>query len=210
MKSLPIIICIYFLILTNCFSQTTTKPQTVSWTALAGVTCVLVEAWGGGYNSAYLTLISGNVYPLNTGLGGGIAPIGGGNGTTQSQTQYFTVDPDPFVGVNYYRLNQFDFNGSSEYSEIRAVNILDDYYNMLSVFPNPSTGKTEVIFNSYSKGEAQIILFSPNGDIVLDSQVSVLKGGNIAKLDLSNIQKGVYIISIVTNHKVYTSKIIKQ
>ncbi len=43
-----------------------------------------------------------------------------GAGNTDHQTQYFTMDEDPFTGVNYYRLKQVDFNGEFEYSESKT------------------------------------------------------------------------------------------
>ena len=35
---------------------------------------------------------------------------------------YSTVDRNPFTGISYYKLAQYDFNGIISYSEIRSVN----------------------------------------------------------------------------------------
>ena len=133
-----------------------------------------------------------------------------GAGTTQMETQYFTADENPIVGVNYYRLNQFDFDGNSKYSEVRAVNILSDDYDLLSIFPNPTSGKTEVIFNSYSKEEVMLSVFSSDGRKIVNMPLQVLSGGNRFDLDLSNHQKGIYFITITTRDKVYKTKVSKQ
>lgn len=130
------------------------------------------------------------------------------NSTTE--TNYITVDERPNVGVNYYRLNQFDADGSSKYSEVRAVNILDNEYDMLSVFPNPTTGVTEVIFNAYSKGEAQLSVTSYDGSTVVNTPIEAKKGGNRFDLDLSDQARGVYIITITTKDKVYKTKVVKE
>ncbi len=130
------------------------------------------------------------------------------NSTTE--TNYITVDENPNLGVNYYRLNQFDADGSSKYSEVRAVNILDNEYDMLSVFPNPTTGITEVIFNAYSKGEAQLSVTSYNGSTVVNTTIEAKKGGNRFDLDLSTQARGVYIITITTKDKVYKTKVVKE
>ena len=133
-----------------------------------------------------------------------------GAGTTNYETQYYVIDAEPFVGVNYYRLNQFDIDGNSEYSEVRTVNILDDFYDMLSLFPNPTTGKTEVIFNSYSKGEAFLNVIGADGKVIVNTSVDVERGGNKLNLDLSEQQRGVYIVSITTRDKTYKSRLVKK
>ena len=130
------------------------------------------------------------------------------NSTTE--TNYITVDEKPNLGVNYYRLNQFDADGSSKYSEVRAVNILDNEYDMLSVFPNPTTGITEVIFNSYSKGEALLAVTSYDGSTIVNTPIEAKKGGNRFDLDLSGQARGMYIITITTKDKVYKTKVVKE
>lgn len=131
-----------------------------------------------------------------------------GMGTTLNETQYYVIDEHPAIGVNYYRLNQFDINGDSKYSEVRSVNILDEEYDQLSVFPNPSNGMTELIFNSYMQYEAVINVSSADGRVIINTPVQLSKGGNRFNLDLSNNQHGVYIVSVVAKEKVYKTKLI--
>lgn len=130
-------------------------------------------------------------------------------GNSNMETQYFTVDTDPFAGVNYYRLNQFDFDGNSKHSEIRAVNVLDDMYDILTLFPNPTTEMTEVIFNSYSKEDAVLTLTDATGKTITQEIIPVVKGGNRLNLNMSEQQSGVYVLSIVTKYKIHRTKLIK-
>ncbi|MFT6982342.1 MAG: hypothetical protein ACJAUD_001109 [Crocinitomicaceae bacterium] len=133
-----------------------------------------------------------------------------GAGTTTYETQYFLTDAEPVQGVNYYRLNQFDLNGDSKYSEVVSVNILDDFYDMLSLFPNPTSGLTEVIFNSYTKEEVTLSVIGLDGKKVVNSSINAVRGGNRFDLDMSNQKNGVYFITITTNEKIYRSKLIKK
>ena len=133
-----------------------------------------------------------------------------GAGNTDHQTQYFTIDEDPFTGVNYYRLKQVDFNGEFEYSDVVAVNILDDFYDLLSVFPNPTTGKTEVIFNSYTNENVLLSVMSSEGTTIVNTMIEATKGGNRFNLDLSMKPRGVYIVTITSRDKVYRSKLVKE
>lgn len=133
-----------------------------------------------------------------------------GSGTTQLETQYMTIDENPSVGVNYYRLNQFDVNGNSKYSEVRAVNIMDDYYDLLTAFPNPTSGKTEVVYNTYSTEEVYLSVDSYDGRNIVSIPLQAVKGGNRFDLDLSEQNKGMYFITITTRDKVYSTRVLKK
>jgi len=132
-----------------------------------------------------------------------------GAGTTTNETQYYTVDQDPSIGVNYYRLNQWDTDGNSKHSEVRAVNILDDVYDLLSFFPNPTNGKTEVIFNSYRKEEVYLEVTTFDGKSVVKMPLNAVKGGNRFDLDLTNLDGSMFIVTITTSEKVYAGKLMK-
>lgn len=133
-----------------------------------------------------------------------------GAGTTEYETQYYVSDPDPYVGVNYYRLTQWDFNGNGRSSEVRTVNILDDLYDMISLFPNPTKGSTEVIFNSYTVEQAMLNVTNAEGKIVVNTPIETKKGGNRFDLDMSAQDRGLYIITITTRDKVYKTKLMKE
>jgi hypothetical protein len=133
-----------------------------------------------------------------------------GAGTTNYETQYYVADTDPFVGMNYYRLAQWDINGNGKNSEVRAVNVLDDMYDMLSLFPNPTNGVTEVIFNSYSKETAMLNVVNADGKTIVNTPIDCVQGGNRFNLDLSDYERGLYMISITTRDKVYRTKLLKE
>lgn len=132
------------------------------------------------------------------------------NGNTNMETQYIAIDNDPFSGVNYYRLKQFDRDGTFKYSEIRAVNVLDPAYDVITLFPNPTNDLTEVIFNSFSVETAQFILTDASGRTITNEPINVVKGGNRLDLDMSNQTEGIYMITIVTKHKTHRAKLVKQ
>ena len=73
-----------------------------------------------------------------------------------------------------------------------------------------TTGKTEVIFNSYSKGEAILNVTSADGKVIVNTPVAVERGANKLNLDLSEQQRGVYIVSITTKDKTYKSRLVKK
>ncbi len=52
-----------------------------------------------------------------------------GSGNTSYQIDYSSVDNKPFIGINYYRLTQVDFDGQKETFDIIAVNVKKDLEN---------------------------------------------------------------------------------
>jgi hypothetical protein len=133
-----------------------------------------------------------------------------GAGTTTNETQYYVMDENPNIGVNYYRLNQWDHDGNGDYSEIRSVNILDDIYDLLTIFPNPTNGVTEVIFNNYKKEEVQLTVSTYDGKKVVDMPLNAVPGANRFEVDLSGLKGNIYFVTITSSNKTYTGKVIKQ
>ncbi|MCO5260451.1 MAG: T9SS type A sorting domain-containing protein [Crocinitomicaceae bacterium] len=130
-------------------------------------------------------------------------------GNTNYETEYLISDLDPFPGVNYYRLRMFDYDGKNDYSETRVVNVLDANYDILSVFPNPVTDLTEVIFNSYSKEDASLEITDATGKQILTQSIPVVKGGNRLKLNLQELKNGIYLVKIETKYKTHRTRIVK-
>lgn len=215
----------YFLVVDK-WSPAGTDGFTINFTGSANLDCVILgldllsfEAdYQPEYNTVDLTWLTNNEnnishYEVERSTNGSdyeVISRVNAVGNTDYKTQYITVDKNPHPGVNYYRLNMHDFDGKSKYSEIKTVNILADEYDVLSVFPNPTTGSTEVIFNSYSKEDAQLILTSGAGEVLMKKSMAVTKGGNHIDLDLHEYQSGIYFITIKTKYKIHRTKIVKK
>ncbi len=129
-------------------------------------------------------------------------------GNSTLETQYILADPKPFAGVNYYRLKQTDINGKSRYSAIKTINILDEKYDVMSVFPNPAKDYTEVIFNGYKKGKGWMTVKSVDGKTIVNEEIDVVPGTNRIYLDLSRQPKGFYQVLVNTNEKSHVSRLI--
>lgn len=65
-----------------------------------------------------------------------------GRGSTKDFNEYQFRDLNPRHGMNYYRLQQFDFDGQSEFSPVVSVNnlFLGDQLTLL-LYPNPTNPK---------------------------------------------------------------------
>ncbi len=123
-----------------------------------------------------------------------------GNGTTTAISDYTYTDNSPQQGVNYYRLEQVDFDGRVEYSEVRTV-----YFGgnnaAVAIYPNP--------FNDYltiENGQGQLTVFNQIGQVI---QVLNVEKPQF-RLNVKNWAKGLYYFSILQkNGIIKTVKIVK-
>ncbi len=132
-----------------------------------------------------------------------------GNGTTQQRIQYQFVDKQP-LKVNYYRLRQVDFDGQSELTQIKQVNF-DAVVTSILSYPNPTADKVVLNINKINRAEAINIMVSDlTGRTVVQNELIETKNETIAhSVDLSLLQKGMYIIHVVIGEEKHSIKINK-
>ena len=129
-----------------------------------------------------------------------------GQGNSNIVTNYSYNDNMPLSGVNYYRLQQTDFNGTSTYSTIIAI---DDANTGTSnspsvvVYPNPNNGTFDVsILNPGQSYTLEVI-------DVQGRQVYYNTGSNAAEaIKVSQLSQGLYIVKVTTNNEVITKKVV--
>ncbi|MEZ4960417.1 MAG: T9SS type A sorting domain-containing protein [Saprospiraceae bacterium] len=62
-------------------------------------------------------------------------------GFSTAERRYDFLHETPVTGVNYYRLKQYDLDGSYEYSNVASVAFSDpgDWQSLVQVYPNPAS-----------------------------------------------------------------------
>ncbi len=65
-----------------------------------------------------------------------------GKGTTQETQRYHYFDQNPLAGINYYRLRQVDFDGTTDHSKVVALTL--DKGELMSIFPNPAKDRINI------------------------------------------------------------------
>ena len=79
-----------------------------------------------------------------------------GAGNSSQTLSYQSIDPDPYLGVSYYRLKQTDFDGQFSYSEI--VKVVFDVSTTLTFFPNPPKDRLTITSqNALSPDQVQLV-----------------------------------------------------
>jgi hypothetical protein len=113
-----------------------------------------------------------------------------GAGTTTGISSYSFTDYNAYVGVNYYRIMQTDYDGEYDYSEIEVISISGE--ERLSVYPNPARGLATVVLPKGSVSE-QIIVSDISGNTIYTQEVSA-KDVSKVNLDITELRSGIYFV----------------
>ena len=134
-----------------------------------------------------------------------IGMVNGAGTTTISQNYKFT-DDNPVMGVNYYRLEQFDLNGASYFSDIKKLEF-EEGSAVLSVnmYPNPTIGFLRI--SSNKQLDDHIVVVSDVTGKVLYSYDYV----NGSDIDLRKLNPGMYLVKVKNQRGevITTQRIIK-
>ncbi|MGC6471242.1 MAG: T9SS type A sorting domain-containing protein, partial [Flavobacteriales bacterium] len=76
----------------------------------------------------------------------------------------------------------------------------------LDVYPNPSRGKINILFNSDTESVNEISISNYLGKEVYFKQFNNLSNSNYSTVDLTDKAKGIYLIRIKTDSEVINSK----
>lgn len=109
-----------------------------------------------------------------------------GNGS--STENYGLVDNMPSQGINYYRLEEVDLNGTVKNLGVKTI-FIASRFNKPTIFPNPSRGENITLRSELSAGK-------PNTYYISDVSGHVVKQGSInlreQRLDVSGLAAGNY------------------
>ena len=121
-----------------------------------------------------------------------------GAGNAVLQKRYTAMDETPEAGVNYYRLNQVDFDGKNEYSVVRSV-ILESDEAEIYCYPNPVYDWIHI--NAPKSDGLQVSILDGMGLNMESKVVEISKQGSTISLNVSPLPRGVYLIKIGTTAK---------
>lgn len=131
-----------------------------------------------------------------------------GNGTTSELQNYQYLDPNSFSGISYYRIRQFDFDGSFSFTPIRSVEGID-VAGDVSIFPNPTNEFVSVRFDGIKEQEVNIRIYAANGQLVLNKR-SLINSNQV--LELNEVQEfaaGGYLLQIIGTDLSFTKRFLK-
>lgn len=113
-----------------------------------------------------------------------------GAGQSSAQLNYEAVDHKPYSGTSYYRLQQTDFNGTTSFSNAVSVHI--NINEKVTLYPNPA--QNQITIQSNEQSLQYLSITSVTGQDVTTMVSYLDKNDYAVKLDISRLNKGVYII----------------
>lgn len=106
--------------------------------------------------------------------------------------QYTVTDNHPVSGINYYRLQIADNDGSTTYSQLVSVKL--NTLSNLSLYPNPFHDKLSVEITLPGTKEEVVGIYDASGRRVYHQHLNLPEGPNRIQLNLSSLYRGIYFI----------------
>ena len=135
-----------------------------------------------------------------------------GNGTSNTAHRYAFTHTQPKAGMNYYRLKQVDFDGTTAYSKTIVLESKGRQAVGLTVYPNPVTnGQVNLRLDQAmnSTETATIELRDLNGRLLLTREMTGARELNL-NLSNQNLKAGIYLISLKNGASATHQKIVIQ
>ncbi|MFY7885723.1 MAG: T9SS type A sorting domain-containing protein, partial [Dolichospermum sp.] len=125
---------------------------------------------------------------------------------TAANTEYVYSDLRPFSGNTYYRLKIIDNDGTFKYSNVVLVRGLRTTNIAISgIYPNPVKSILNVIVSSPEQKDVTVQIININGQVVKTIANKVIDGDNLMSININNLAKGIYTISLLQDKKVVNS-----
>lgn len=119
--------------------------------------------------------------------------------------QYQFTDNNPSTGTNFYRVKQVDLTGTYSYSPV--VTAQYGAALQLQLAPNPVQNELQIVTTGGLADKGELTIQTITGSTV--KRISVTLSGGAAKVDVSDLKSGSYVVKLVVNNTELTQKFIK-
>ena len=109
---------------------------------------------------------------------------------------YRLVDPDPVVGVNFYRLIAYNESGQIDARKLIAVDYYTKYFDLINIGPIPTVENLEILFSSNAEEPITIEILDLLGRKQMENSYEPKLGDNKLSLNLTELHAGVYFLKI--------------
>ena len=133
-----------------------------------------------------------------------------GFGTTTEKKYYTFVDGNTSNGIYFYRLNQIDFDGSANYSQVISSDIFTPtQFELKQNYPNPFNPSTTISYSIPIASLVEITIYNILGEVINELVNENKEAGTYyINWNAGNENSGVYFLKIETNNFVSTKKML--
>ena len=109
------------------------------------------------------------------------------------EASYTWLDPDPYAGINFYRIRSLETNGTMRYSVIVRV---DRKGGAISIYPNPLTTSTLTLQTELPGGSYPLQINNAAGQVVYHRIMHHNGGNQTETIDLPGLRSGIYYLMV--------------
>jgi hypothetical protein len=133
-----------------------------------------------------------------------------GFGTSNTVNRYHFTDTDDETPILYYRLQQFDFDGTQSTSHVIALPKTGKNNFTASIYPNPSDGSLQVIRAIGVEGMLNLTITDLGGRIIAQQQWNADQNGIVLEFAKENLSlaPGCYLAVFRNEQKIQTIKLV--
>ncbi|MEO6406823.1 MAG: T9SS type A sorting domain-containing protein [Ferruginibacter sp.] len=118
-------------------------------------------------------------------------------GNSSSRLSYSYIDNYPLPGKNYYRIRQEDLDAKTELSNTLLLNFASaDGLSINSIYSTAASNTIVVNLQSNTANEAFIKVYNSNGALIRSLSSVTREGNNMITINVSNLAKAVYVVSV--------------
>jgi Secretion system C-terminal sorting domain len=113
--------------------------------------------------------------------------------------------------VHYYRLKIVDLDGSSTYSEIKSLYLVEKKKFSATIFPNPNDGLFSIILNGSIDTQlpVQVSVIDLQGKVIMTMNNISILSDNLFHVDLKDIASGAYYLVIKNGAQLISQSVVK-
>lgn len=116
-----------------------------------------------------------------------------GHGSSDNLLNYNYSDLQPLIGINYYRLQQVDFDGANEYSDVIAVNTNN---TATQIYPNPVQDQLFIHNTDQQRNAKTIQVFDLSGHLIINVNMDMIEKNHAVSIPTVDLNSGMYFMKI--------------